>query len=108
MRPERWSQWSPQIRAVTYPAETVRPGTAGIVRGPGGLRIGFRILEVVEAGRVRAWSWAVSAGGVRMWLRHTVEASGEGTRTDLTVCGFGPAVLLYLPVARLALRRLVR
>ena len=82
VRPRRWPQWSPQIRSVTYPGETISAHTAGIVHGPAGLRIRFRIVDV--------------------------EAAGGGTRTGLTVRGFGPAVLLYLPAATVALRRLVR
>ena len=108
VRPRRWPQWSPQIRSVTYPGETISAHTAGIVHGPAGLRIRFRIVDVEAAGPVRAWSWDVVAAGVRLHLRHTVEAAGGGTRTGLTVRGFGPAVLLYLPAATVALRRLVR
>ncbi|MEU4624718.1 SRPBCC family protein [Actinoplanes sp. NPDC023801] len=107
LRPGRWPEWSPQIRSVTYPAGTLRPGTGGVVHGPGGLRLGFRVLDVDPAGPVRAWSWAVTAAGVRLELRHTVEATPSGTRTGLVVRGPAPVVLLYLPVARLALRRLV-
>ena len=47
------------------------------------------------------------AAGVRLVLHHTVAAAGTGTRTGLTVAGFAPAVLGYLPLARVALRRLV-
>ena len=107
VRPQRWPEWSPQIRSVDYPAETLRPDTTGVVRGPAGLRVDFRIVDVDASGPVRSWSWAVSALGVRMDLRHTVEETGTGTRTGLTVRGFAPAVVLYLPVASLALRRLV-
>jgi hypothetical protein len=107
VRPRRWPQWSPQIRSVTYPGERLRPQTAGAIRGPGGLRVGFEILDVEETGPVRAWSWIASAAGVRLTLRHTVEAAPTGTRTGLTVQGPALVVLLYLPVARLALRRLV-
>jgi hypothetical protein len=108
VRPQRWPHWSPQIRSVTYPAERVQPQTAGVVHGLGGLRVHFRILDVEATGPVRAWSWTVTAAGIRLHLRHTVEATPAATRTALTVHGPAPAVLLYLPVARLALRRLVR
>jgi polyketide cyclase/dehydrase/lipid transport protein len=108
VRPQRWPEWSPQIRSVVYPAATLSPGTTGVVRGPAGLRVDFRIVDVDAAGPVRSWSWAVSALGVRMELRHTVQATATGTRTGLTVRGFAPAVVLYLPVAHLALRRLVQ
>lgn len=107
LRPRRWPEWSPQIRSVTYPPETLTPRTSGVVYGPVGLRVAFRVLEVVDAGPVRSWTWTASTAGVRLWLRHTVEPSDAGTRTGLTVDGPAPVVLSYLPIARLALRRLV-
>ncbi|MFI1990928.1 SRPBCC family protein [Actinoplanes sp. NPDC020271] len=107
VRPQRWPQWSPQIRAVDYPGETLRPGTGGVVHGPAGLRVRFRVLAVDPTGPVRSWSWAVSVAGLRLVLRHTVESVDAGTRTGLTVDGPAPVVLSYLPVARWALRRLV-
>jgi Polyketide cyclase / dehydrase and lipid transport len=107
VRPQRWPQWAPQIRSVVYPAEMLSTQTGGVVRGPGGLPVRFRILDVVATGPVRSWSWSVWAAGVQLHLRHTVEATTTGTRTGLTVQGFAPAVLLYLPMARWALHRLV-
>jgi hypothetical protein len=44
---------------------------------------------------------------VELRLTHTVEAIGTGARTGLTIEGFAPAVVLYLPAARWALGRLV-
>ncbi|MFF5225448.1 SRPBCC family protein [Dactylosporangium sp. NPDC000521] len=108
VRPARWPEWSPQIRSVDYARERLAPGTSGVVHGPAGLRVPFQILDVDDAGPVRAWSWTVQAAGVRLHLRHTVRSTGGGTRTELIVEGFAPVVLAYLPVARLALRRLVR
>ncbi|MGX6604778.1 SRPBCC family protein [Micromonosporaceae bacterium Da 78-11] len=107
LRPRRWPEWSPQIRAVDYPRETLAAGTAGVVHGPAGLPVQFQVLDVDGSGPVRAWTWAASAAGVRLVLRHTVEATADGTRTGLTVDGFAPAVLAYLPAARWALHRLV-
>jgi hypothetical protein len=107
VRPQRWPQWSPQIRSVDYPAEMISPHSSGVVHGPAGLRAEFQVLAVDATGPVRSWSWSVSAAGLRLNLRHTVEAVAAGTRTGLTVQGFAPAVLGYLPIARLALRRLV-
>ncbi|MDR7275883.1 SRPBCC family protein [Catenuloplanes atrovinosus] len=106
VRPRRWPEWSPQIRSVRYPAETLAPDTTGTVHGPAGLRVRFRILHVDGTGPIRGWSWSVRALGVPLHLQHTVEPAGPGTRTALTVRGFAPAVLLYLPIARLALHRL--
>jgi hypothetical protein len=107
VHPQRWSEWSPQIRSVRYPADTIAPGTAGSVGGPGGWRARFEIVDVAATGPVRSWSWSVTAAGVRLHLAHTVEATATGCRTGLTVEGFAPAVIAYLPIARLALRRLV-
>jgi len=103
-RPGRWPEWSPQIRAVDYPAPTLQAGLRGTVHGPFGFPVRFRVLRVTPP---RAWSWVVSAAGVRLTLWHTVEATPAGSRTLLAIEGFAPAVLLYLPLARLALRRLV-
>jgi hypothetical protein len=107
LRPRRWPEWSPQIRSVDYPAEILSPQSAGVVHGPAGLRVDFRVLDVLTTGPVRSWSWSVSAAGVPLRLGHTVEATTTGTRTGLSVRGFAPAVVLYLPVARWALQRLV-
>ena len=105
LRPRRWPEWSPQISSVSYPHETLVAGTTGVVHGPLGVRVPFRVLSVESTGPVRGWSWQVNALGVGMRLHHTVE---PGTRSTLTIRGLAPAVLLYLPVALLALRRLVR
>jgi hypothetical protein len=107
VRPERWPEWSPQIRSVDYPGERLAAGTSGVVHGPARLPVRFRILDVEEAGPVRRWSWTASAAGVRLTLLHTVEATAGGTRTGLTIEGFAPAVAAYLPAAWWALRRLV-
>ncbi|MGK5684166.1 SRPBCC family protein [Actinoplanes sp. URMC 104] len=104
VRPARWPEWSPQIRSVDYPVPMLQPGTGGTVHGPLGLPVHFKVLKVRAP---YAWSWTVSAAGVWMNLWHTVEATAEGSRTVLALEGFAPAVLLYLPLARLALRRLV-
>ena len=108
VRPRRWPEWSPQIRSVDYAGERLAPATSGVVHGPAGLPVRFEIVDVDEAGPVRHWSWVASAAGVRLALGHTVEPTAAGTRTGLTIEGFAPAVLLYLPAARWALLRLVR
>ena len=108
VRPHRWPEWSPQILGVDYPGERLAPGTTGVVHGPLGLRVPFEIRDVDAAAPVRSWLWTVSAAGVRLILSHTVQAVPAGTRTGLTVEGFAPAVVAYLPAAWWALRRLVR
>jgi hypothetical protein len=116
VRPRRWPEWSPQIRAVEYPGERLTAGTSGVVRGPGRVPVRFRILSVDESDPARRrWTWSVRAAGVVLRLDHLVEprtgAGGEqprGSRTTLTVHGWAPVVVAYLPLAWLALRRLVR
>ena len=73
------------------------------------MRVRFRVLAVDPAARV--WTWQASAGPVVLRLHHGVapDPAGSGrTRTTLRVTGPAPVVLAYAPVARLALRRLVR
>lgn len=109
VRPARWPEWSPQIRSVDYDPERLLPGTAGVVHGPLGLRVPFRVTEVDEPGM--RWSWtACVAGvaGVALALDHSVEALPTGARTRLSVRGPAPVVAGYLPAAWLALHRLVR
>jgi hypothetical protein len=108
VRPGRWPEWSPQIRSVDYPQSRLTPGTSGVVHGPAGLKVRFHIVDVDGRSELRTWSWIVSVAGVRLTLHHTVEAMATGARTGLTVEGFAPVVASYLPIARMALRRLVR
>lgn len=105
--PTCWPTWSPQIRAVDYPYAELTAGTTGIVHGPCGLAAPFEILTVdVER---RRWSWRVRPPVIgELILVHGVEPAGSGTRTTLGVTGPDLVVPAYLPVARLALRRLVR
>lgn len=104
--PARWSGWAPQIRAVDASAPRIAPGVDGRVRGPLGVRVSFVVAEVDAL--ARTWSWDVRLGPLRMHLRHGVDADPAGTATWLLVRGPALAVTAYLPVARSALRRLVR
>ena len=106
VRPERWASWSPQIRSVQVPAAVLTPGLRGTVHGPAGLRVSF-VVEDVDAGAGQ-WSWRVHAGPVSLRLAHRVWARPTGTATSLLLHGPAPVVLGYLPVARLALHRLVQ
>lgn len=107
LRPARWPDWAPQIRAVDYPGAELEPGAAGVVRGPCALAVPFRVLTV-DAGR-RTWTWRVQPPVVgALILAHGVEPAGSGTRTTLEVTGSAAVVAAYLPVARFALGRLVR
>lgn len=103
--PGRWAGWAPQIRRVRTDAARIAPGVTGTVHGPLGVRVGFVVTAVDED--ARTWVWDVHVGPVRMHLRHGVEARGGGSRTWLTIRGPALVLAAYLPVARIALRRLV-
>jgi hypothetical protein len=105
------ARWAPHLRRVDTTAARIAPGVRGRVHGPPGVAVMFVVAEVDE--RARTWAWDVQLplgpfGPLRLHLRHGVEADPTGTATWLLVRGPAPAVLAYLPVARLALRRLVR
>lgn len=108
--PARWAQWAPHIRRVEIrdgsPADRIAPGVTGRVHGPGGVAAAFVVTAVDE--RARSWAWDVTLGLLRMHLRHGVEEHPRGCATWLAIRGPAPAVVAYLPVARLALGRLVR
>jgi hypothetical protein len=109
VRPARWRQWSPQITGVDYPAQRLVPGTKGTVRGPLGVPVAFEVLAVDESDPARrTWRWRAGAFGVHVELEHVVEPSPlGGSRTVLVLSGPAPVVVPYLPLAWLALRRLV-
>lgn len=104
--PARWPGWAPYILGVDCPDRRIRPGSAGHVRGPLGLRVAFEVTAVDE--RAGTWSWEVALGPVRVRLDHGVRASGGGTRTWLAADGPAPVVLAYLLPARVSLEMLVR
>jgi hypothetical protein len=108
VRPARWPEWSPQIRSVEYGSERLVAGTAGVVHGVGGLRVPFTVTGVDEADRAhRSWTWRARVMGVELAFEHVVEPAPSGAATRLIVTGPPPVVLGYLPVAWVALRRLV-
>lgn len=112
VRPARWPEWSPQIRGVQYGPERLTPGTGGVVRGPFRLAVPFEVLSVDEEDPLRrAWRWRAGLLGVHVELEHVVEPSPShpgGTLTRLVVSGPAPVAVPYLPLAYLALHRLVR
>ena len=106
VHPARWHEWSPQIRSVDYADPTIGAGGRGTVHGPCGVGVAFEILAVDH--ETRCWAWRVSVAGVTLVLGHDVLAQGSGTRTRLDITGPAPVVIGYVPVARIALGRLVR
>jgi len=105
--PALWPTWSPQIRGVDCSTARIAVGARGRVHGPLGSGVNFVVDAVDEA--ARTWSWTVSAGPVRLRLDHGVTARRHGgTTTTLAVHGPAPVALAYLPMAGIALARLVR
>lgn len=90
----RWPAWSPHLTAVEATAERIADGVTGHVHG-GPLRLPFTITHVDED--AMTWEWRV----LGLTLRHGVRGTPEGCLTTFD----GP--LPYLPVAWIALRRLV-
>lgn len=107
LRPQLWSTWSPQILGVDCADDEIRIGTTGVVRAIAGVKVEF-VVTAVDADSL-TWSWTATLPfGIRMHLDHCVYAAPVGCNTGLVVDGPASVVLGYLPVARLALGRLVR
>lgn len=104
--PHRWPDWAPQIRSVDVDEERLRPGLTGVVHGPPGVAVRFRVDAVDPA--IHTWAWTVTALGVNVRMRHDLTASADGTVAGLTVDGPALIALTYPPLAALALRRLLR
>ncbi|MGB7450290.1 MAG: hypothetical protein WA892_14350 [Ornithinimicrobium sp.] len=125
--PSRWSSWSPQVRGVDYPHARLRPQTTGRVRGPWRLAVPFRVEAVDEV--AQTWSWTVQpqlAGRVITTVRldHGVTPAPAASRRDrrgraakraaprsatwLRLRGHAPVIATYAPIARIALRHIVR
>lgn len=106
VRPERWSEWSPQIGRVEASAPRLAAGVTGRVIAPLGVAsVDFEVDDVDEA--ARRWAWTVHRGPVRLHLEHAVRAHGSGAATSLTVDAPLAVGAAYAPLAWLALRRLV-
>jgi hypothetical protein len=103
--PGRWPDWAPQITRVRASAPRIAPGVTGRVWAPLGLRVDFVVTEVDE--QRHTWAWSVRFGPLRLRLQHGVEGDPTGSATWLRVHGPAPIVAAYLPLARLALHRLV-
>jgi hypothetical protein len=103
-RPSRWSEWAPQIRGVRGHDGPVIAGARGVVLGPLLVRVPF-VIEAVDPTALR-WTWRVGVGPVGVRMDHGVDAEGSGCRVWADIHAPAPLVLPYLPVARLALRRL--
>ena len=106
VHPDRWPEWSPQIRRVDVPSDRLVTGLTGTVRGPVGISVRF-VIESVDPDAM-TWSWRVWLGPLTFRLHHEVRSIARGSETTLRIEGAAPFVLVYAPVAQLALVRLVR
>lgn len=109
-RPSLWPGWAPQIRRVEATDDPIVAGTRGTVRGPLFTFAPFRIRYVDE--RARTWSWWVGLGPLGVGMDHgvdeLVDEGDEGSRAWVRIHAHRYLVAPYVPVARGALRRLVR
>lgn len=109
--PARWPRWSPQIRRVEVDGTRKRlvPGMTGRVWSYGPVPARFTVTAVRE--EAGTWSWAVDLGPLHLELDHSIAAAdradGRGCVAALTLRGPWPVVILYAPLAQLALGRLV-
>jgi hypothetical protein len=103
--PQRWKDWAPHITQVNAIGR-LRPGLEGQVGVPILPWVNFSVTDVDAKGR--RWSWNACLGPFRMSFDHGVENRGSGSGTWLTMHGPLPLLVLYAPLARFALHRLVR
>ena len=96
-----WPHWAPQLKAVHAQGPFV-PGTRGQVESLLGLQVPFRILSVDA--QARTWSWEAGRGPFTLRVHHAVRPRVSEARLE----GPLPLVLLYAPVAALALHQHAR
>ncbi len=101
-----WPAWAPQISRVDAPDEVIERGTRGTVRGPVLTRVPFRIRSVDH--QKRRWSWWVGFGPLGVCMDHGVDETPEGSRAWVRIHAHRFLVTPYVPVAKLALSRLVK
>jgi hypothetical protein len=98
---DRWPTWMTFVRGVEA-AGPLRPGLEGDLLLPGGLRLGFGVLEVNEAGP--SWTLELELGPIRLLIDHRVD-EGFGLAE---ITGPFPFPLAFAPLARRSLSRLLR
>ncbi len=104
--PTLWSDWAPQIRRVDSDDDPIEHGTRGTVHGPVFTFAPFRIRYVDH--RAHVWSWWVGLGIFGVGMDHGVDETDTGSRAWVRIHAHRYLVAPYVPVARLALKRLVR
>lgn len=102
----RWPTWAPQIRRVSGAGDPIAAGDRGWVHGPFPLRVPYTVLDVVPARR--SWTWRVGRGPLSVVMSHGVDVLDVGSRAWVRIDLPAPLALPYAPLARIALRRLVR
>ena len=93
-----WPQWGPSVRAVAAPTRFITAGTRGRVQTTPGLWLPFAITDWEEG---RAWAWRVA--GVPATGHRVTPLTAHTCRVAFTIPRWAP---FYVPVCRLALRRL--
>lgn len=104
--PSQWPAWAPQIRSVDSDDDPIEPGTRGTVHGPVFTFAPFRIRYVDH--RAREWSWWVGLGVLGVGMDHGVDETDGGSRAWVRIHAHRYLAAPYAPIARLALKRLVR
>jgi uncharacterized protein YndB with AHSA1/START domain len=105
-RPERWCEWSPQVRAVEADSDVIVAGAAGTVRSLFGTEARFVVLDVDPASL--SWSWRVRVGPLGLVLEHFLHPTDDGgTLAEVLIHGPWPVTRLYRVPATVALYRLV-
>ena len=107
-QPARWPEWAPQIRRVDVELDddVITPGARGTVHGPVLTFAPFRIRSVDH--RSHRWSWWVGLGVLGVGMDHGVDETETGSRAWVRIHAHRYLAAPYVPVAKLALRRLVR
>ena len=93
-----WPHWGPSVRAVAAPTRFIAAGTRGRLQTTPGLWLPFAITDWEEG---RAWAWRV--GGIPATGHRVTPLTASSCRVAFTIPRWAP---FYVPVCRLALRRL--
>ncbi|MFC5379639.1 SRPBCC family protein [Aquipuribacter nitratireducens] len=105
-RPERWPEWSPQVRGVEADCDVLAAGAAGRVHSLFGTEVRFVVLDVDHA--AMTWTWRVRAGLLGMVLEHRLLPTDDGgTLAEVLIHAPWPVARLYRVPATVALYRLV-
>ena len=95
---QAWPKWGPSVRAVDAPQRFITDGTRGRVQTTPGIWLSFEITEWEEG---RAWAWRV--GGIPATGHRVTPMAASSCRVAFAIPRWAP---FYVPVCRIALRRL--